>query len=82
MRACPLPWIHWEKLKEIKLKFLLTFFGCVVLSPSLYMLIQLFSSISANSSFQFQKIIVNYRSSNNNNNNNSNNNDLFYHAKC
>ena len=50
------------------------------------MLIQLFSSISANSSFQFQKIIVNYRSSNNNNNNNnnnnSNNNDLFYHAKC
>ena len=45
--ACPLLWICWDKLKEIKLKIL----ECVVLSPSLYMLIQLFSSISLNSGF-------------------------------
>ena len=50
--ACPLLWILWEKLKEIKLKILAHFsFVNVLLSPSLYMLIQLFSSISVNSGF-------------------------------
>ena len=50
--ACPLLWIRWEKLKEIKLKILAHFsFVNVLLSPSLYMLIQLFSSISVNSGF-------------------------------
>ena len=41
--ACPLLWIRWEKLP--------TFLECVVLSPSLYVLIQLFPSISVNSGF-------------------------------
>ena len=45
MSACPLLWIGWEKLKEIKLKILACLhFLYVVLSPSLYMLIQLFLS--------------------------------------
>ena len=38
--ACPLLWIRWEQLKEIKLKILayITFLECALLSPSLYML--------------------------------------------
>ena len=36
MSACPLLLISWEKLKEIKLKFMLTFLERVELSPSLY----------------------------------------------
>ena len=51
MSACPLLWIHWEKLERSNCKFLLTFLECVVLSLNLYMLIQLFSSISMNSGF-------------------------------
>ena len=51
VHACPLLWICWEKLKEIQLKILFTFFEGVVLSPSLYMLMQLFSSISVNGGF-------------------------------
>ena len=39
------------EIKEIKLKILAFFLECVVLSPSLYVLIQLFSSISVNSGF-------------------------------
>ena len=32
----PLLWIRWEKLKEIKLKFLLTFRECVVVTEFVY----------------------------------------------
>ena len=52
MSACPSLWIRWEKIKEIKLNILAyTYLEFVVLSPSLYMLIQLLSSFSVNSDF-------------------------------
>ena len=51
MSARPLLWISWKKLKEIRLKILLIFLECVVISPSLYVLIQIFSTISVNGGF-------------------------------
>ena len=51
MSARPLLWIRWKKLKEIRLKILLIFLECVVISPSLYVLIQIFSTISVNGGF-------------------------------
>ena len=49
--ACPLLWIRWEKFKRDQTENSCLLFVNVLLSPSLYMLIQLFSSISANSGF-------------------------------
>ena len=34
--ACPLLWIRWEKLKEIKLNILLTFRECVAVTGFVY----------------------------------------------
>ena len=34
--ACPLQWIRWEKLKEIKPNILLTFRECVVVIEFVY----------------------------------------------
>ena len=47
------------EIKEIKLKILAYFLECVVLPPSLYMLVQLFSSISVNSEQLFTEVEVN-----------------------
>ena len=52
--ACPVLWMRWEN-------FFLIFLECVVLSPSLYiLLIQLFSSISVNSVFHRTPLITVY----------------------
>ena len=34
--ACPLQWIRWEKLKDIKLKMLAYFRECVVVTEFVY----------------------------------------------
>ena len=50
--ACPLLWIRCGEIKRDQTENSCVLFVNVLLSPSLHMLMQLFSSISVNSGFQ------------------------------